>query len=34
MDQDEQEAFAKLKQLITSTPILMKPDQDMQFQLE
>jgi len=30
----KQEAFKELKQLIMSTPILMQPDQDMQFQLE
>ena len=27
----KQEAFEKLKQLITLTPILVKPDQDVQF---
>ena len=32
--EDKQKAFEELKQLITSTPILMQPDQDMQFQLE
>ena len=31
---DEQEAFKELKWLITLAPILMKPDQDAQFQLK
>src|SRR5882672_8443009 len=31
---DKWKAFEELKQLITSTPILVQPDQDMQFQLE
>ena len=30
----EQEAFEELKWLITLTPILMQPNQDVQFQLE
>ena len=30
----KQEAFEELKQLIMSTPNLVQPDQDMQFQLE
>ena len=30
----EQEAFEELKWLIISTPSLVQPDQDMQFQLE
>jgi len=31
---DKQMAFEELKQLITSTPILVQPDQYVQFQLE
>src|SRR5882672_8869406 len=31
---DKQKAFEELKQLITSTPILVQPDQDVQFLLE
>jgi len=31
---DEQKAFEELKWLITSTPILVQPDQDVHFRLE
>src|SRR5467141_654826 len=31
---DEQKAFEELKWLITLTPILVQPDQDVQFRLE